>query len=235
MREQERSDAWLATMGDKSFLFSAVRPRLPDVCQARAELGRALRSGRARAANGPSSSRASSRSPARMAAAPPSTRCGRTACRSISMPGSACSSSARRRGSSSPRFRPGGRAPRRAALRAQARRAGRAGLRGPAPPEAVGPPWRSSSGSPSVGGGPPRAGEGLLGRGLRPGAASRRSPVALVRQNGVPVAFAELMTTDLNREATVGVMRHSPRARPMRWSSCSPASRCTSSRSGSRR
>lgn len=32
--------------------------------------------------------------------------------------------------------------------------------------------------------------------------------VMLVRQNGVPVAFTTFMTTDLNVEATVGVMRH---------------------------
>lgn len=32
--------------------------------------------------------------------------------------------------------------------------------------------------------------------------------VMLVRQNGTPVAFATFMTTDMNTEATVGVMRH---------------------------
>ncbi len=32
--------------------------------------------------------------------------------------------------------------------------------------------------------------------------------VALVRQNGRPVAFATLMTTDLHEEASIGVMRH---------------------------
>lgn len=38
--------------------------------------------------------------------------------------------------------------------------------------------------------------------------------VMLVRQNGVPVAFATFMTTDLNVDATVGVMRHLPDALP---------------------
>jgi phosphatidylglycerol lysyltransferase len=36
--------------------------------------------------------------------------------------------------------------------------------------------------------------------------------VMLVRQNGAPVAFVTFMTTDLNTEATVGVMRHVPQA-----------------------
>ena len=36
----------------------------------------------------------------------------------------------------------------------------------------------------------------------------------LVRQNGLPVAFVTFMTTDLNTEATVGVMRHLPTASP---------------------
>ncbi|MBN3764431.1 bifunctional lysylphosphatidylglycerol flippase/synthetase MprF [Burkholderia sp. Ac-20365] len=38
--------------------------------------------------------------------------------------------------------------------------------------------------------------------------------VMLVRQNGEPVAFVTFMTTDLNTEATVGVMRHVPQASP---------------------
>lgn len=38
--------------------------------------------------------------------------------------------------------------------------------------------------------------------------------VMLVRQNGVPVAFTTFMTTDLNVEATVGVMRHVADASP---------------------
>ncbi len=38
--------------------------------------------------------------------------------------------------------------------------------------------------------------------------------VMLVRQNGRPVAFATFMTTDLHTEATVGVMRHLPTASP---------------------
>ncbi|MDR5754194.1 MULTISPECIES: bifunctional lysylphosphatidylglycerol flippase/synthetase MprF [unclassified Caballeronia] len=38
--------------------------------------------------------------------------------------------------------------------------------------------------------------------------------VLLVRQAGVPVAFVTFMTTDLNTEATVGVMRHLPSASP---------------------
>ena len=38
--------------------------------------------------------------------------------------------------------------------------------------------------------------------------------VMLVRQNGAPVAFVTFMTTDLNTEATVGVMRHVPQASP---------------------
>ena len=38
--------------------------------------------------------------------------------------------------------------------------------------------------------------------------------VMLVRQNGVPVAFTTFMTTDLTVEATVGVMRHLPEASP---------------------
>lgn len=36
--------------------------------------------------------------------------------------------------------------------------------------------------------------------------------VMLVRQHGIPVAFATFMTTDLRTEATVGVMRHVPDA-----------------------
>ena len=51
---------------------------------------------------------------------------------------------------------------------------------------------------------------------------SRRSPtttssaqsVLLVRQQGAPVAFVTFMTTDMNTEATVGVMRHLPDASP---------------------
>lgn len=38
--------------------------------------------------------------------------------------------------------------------------------------------------------------------------------VMLVRENGVPVAFTTFMTTDLNIEATVGVMRHLSDASP---------------------
>jgi phosphatidylglycerol lysyltransferase len=38
--------------------------------------------------------------------------------------------------------------------------------------------------------------------------------VLLVRQQGTPVAFVTFMTTDLNTEATVGVMRHLPSASP---------------------
>jgi phosphatidylglycerol lysyltransferase len=38
--------------------------------------------------------------------------------------------------------------------------------------------------------------------------------VMLVRQNGAPVAFATFMTTDMNTEATVGVMRHVTAASP---------------------
>jgi phosphatidylglycerol lysyltransferase len=38
--------------------------------------------------------------------------------------------------------------------------------------------------------------------------------VMLARQNGRPVAFATFMTTDLHTEATVGVMRHLPTASP---------------------
>jgi phosphatidylglycerol lysyltransferase len=38
--------------------------------------------------------------------------------------------------------------------------------------------------------------------------------VLLVRQNGAPVAFTTFMTTDLNVEATVGVMRHLQEASP---------------------
>jgi phosphatidylglycerol lysyltransferase len=38
--------------------------------------------------------------------------------------------------------------------------------------------------------------------------------VMLVRENGVPVAFTTFMTTDLNVEATVGVMRHLSDASP---------------------
>lgn len=38
--------------------------------------------------------------------------------------------------------------------------------------------------------------------------------VMLVRENGVPVAFTTFMTTDLNVEATVGVMRHVAQASP---------------------
>ncbi|CAB3641296.1 Phosphatidylglycerol lysyltransferase [Paraburkholderia graminis C4D1M] len=38
--------------------------------------------------------------------------------------------------------------------------------------------------------------------------------VMLVRQNGEPVAFVTFMTTDLNTEATVGVMRHVESASP---------------------
>ena len=38
--------------------------------------------------------------------------------------------------------------------------------------------------------------------------------VMLVRQAGKPVAFVTFMTTDLNTEATVGVMRHLPEASP---------------------
>lgn len=38
--------------------------------------------------------------------------------------------------------------------------------------------------------------------------------VLLVRQQGAPVAFVTFMTTDLNTEATVGVMRHLPEASP---------------------
>ena len=38
--------------------------------------------------------------------------------------------------------------------------------------------------------------------------------VMLVRQSGRPVAFATFMTTDLHTEATVGVMRHQPTASP---------------------
>lgn len=38
--------------------------------------------------------------------------------------------------------------------------------------------------------------------------------VMLVRENGVPVAFTTFMTTDLNVEATVGVMRHVEQASP---------------------
>lgn len=39
--------------------------------------------------------------------------------------------------------------------------------------------------------------------------------VMLVRQDGVPVAFTTFMTTDLNVEATVGVMRHVSDASPL--------------------
>jgi phosphatidylglycerol lysyltransferase len=38
--------------------------------------------------------------------------------------------------------------------------------------------------------------------------------VMLVRQQGTPVAFVTFMTTDLNIDATVGVMRHAPSASP---------------------
>lgn len=38
--------------------------------------------------------------------------------------------------------------------------------------------------------------------------------VMLVRQHGRPVAFAAFMTTDLHTEATVGAMRHTPEASP---------------------
>jgi phosphatidylglycerol lysyltransferase len=38
--------------------------------------------------------------------------------------------------------------------------------------------------------------------------------VMLLRQNGAPVAFATFMTTDLHTEATVGVMRHAAGASP---------------------
>ncbi|WP_144112306.1 bifunctional lysylphosphatidylglycerol flippase/synthetase MprF [Paraburkholderia sp. BCC1886] len=38
--------------------------------------------------------------------------------------------------------------------------------------------------------------------------------VMLVRQNGAPVAFVTFMTTDMNTEATVGVMRHVESASP---------------------
>ncbi|MGF6779960.1 phosphatidylglycerol lysyltransferase [Paraburkholderia sp. GAS334] len=38
--------------------------------------------------------------------------------------------------------------------------------------------------------------------------------VMLVRQQGTPVAFVTFMTTDLNLDATVGVMRHAPDASP---------------------
>jgi phosphatidylglycerol lysyltransferase len=38
--------------------------------------------------------------------------------------------------------------------------------------------------------------------------------VMLVRERGVPVAFATFMTTDLNTEATIGVMRHLPNTSP---------------------
>ncbi len=38
--------------------------------------------------------------------------------------------------------------------------------------------------------------------------------VMLVRQNDEPVAFVTFMTTDLNTDATVGVMRHVPEASP---------------------
>jgi phosphatidylglycerol lysyltransferase len=38
--------------------------------------------------------------------------------------------------------------------------------------------------------------------------------VLLVRQQGEPIAFVTFMTTDLNTEATVGVMRHLPEASP---------------------
>jgi phosphatidylglycerol lysyltransferase len=38
--------------------------------------------------------------------------------------------------------------------------------------------------------------------------------VLLVRQQGTPVAFVTFMTTDMNTEATVGVMRHVPDASP---------------------
>ncbi|HET8997676.1 MAG TPA: phosphatidylglycerol lysyltransferase domain-containing protein, partial [Acetobacteraceae bacterium] len=38
--------------------------------------------------------------------------------------------------------------------------------------------------------------------------------VMLVRQNGQPVAFAGFMTTDLHTDATVGAMRHTPEASP---------------------
>ncbi|WP_322055034.1 bifunctional lysylphosphatidylglycerol flippase/synthetase MprF [Paraburkholderia bannensis] len=38
--------------------------------------------------------------------------------------------------------------------------------------------------------------------------------VLLVRQNGAPLAFVTFMTTDLNTDATVGVMRHLPGASP---------------------
>ncbi|SDC12942.1 bifunctional lysylphosphatidylglycerol flippase/synthetase MprF [Paraburkholderia lycopersici] len=38
--------------------------------------------------------------------------------------------------------------------------------------------------------------------------------VLLIRQNGEPLAFVTFMTTDLNTDATVGVMRHLPGASP---------------------
>ncbi|MBN3767963.1 phosphatidylglycerol lysyltransferase domain-containing protein, partial [Burkholderia sp. Ac-20365] len=38
--------------------------------------------------------------------------------------------------------------------------------------------------------------------------------VLMVRQNGAPLAFVTFMTTDLNTDATVGVMRHLPGASP---------------------
>ena len=38
--------------------------------------------------------------------------------------------------------------------------------------------------------------------------------VMLVRQHGAPVAFAAFMTTDLHTDATVGAMRHTPEASP---------------------
>ncbi len=48
---------------------------------------------------------------------------------------------------------------------------------------------------------------------LVPGYLAAQS-VALVRQHGTPVAFATIMLTDLNGEATVGVMRHMREASP---------------------
>ncbi len=42
----------------------------------------------------------------------------------------------------------------------------------------------------------------------------RRLPVAVVRREGVPIAFANLLVTDTKREATIDLMRHVPDAPP---------------------
>ena len=209
VREQERSDAWLAAMGDKSFLFSA---------SGRAFLMYAKRGRSWVALYDPVGPRAEWPELIARFVALAGTHGGRAAfyqVRPDSLPlyldaGLRLFKLGEEARIELRDFGLQGAASLGAALRAQARRAGRALLRGARAAPRSPPFCRSSAPFPMPGRAAGAGAEkGFSVAAFDPARIAQQS-VTLVRQNGVAIAFAELMTTDLLTEATIGVMRNLP-------------------------